>query len=175
MTQGNGTQAVLAVHDEDDLAMVSARFQDAAVRMADIAYLPTERRFVLVASRFMHERVRKGFFSRLSRGWRTKAGLHFDTVLKVERRGLPDADNVDSVLPLLAITLEPRSQPDTGRDPGQAEEGVGPEEGQAAVVDPVIVLTFGGGAQIRIHAECLEAEARDMGAPWPASRRPSHA
>jgi hypothetical protein len=38
--------------DQEDLAIVSAHLQDAVVRVGDIAYLPKERRFALLARRF---------------------------------------------------------------------------------------------------------------------------
>ena len=42
----------LVALDPEDLAIVSAHLQDAIVRVGDLAYLPKERRFALVARRF---------------------------------------------------------------------------------------------------------------------------
>src|SRR5207244_12488326 len=42
----------LRAEDEEDLAVVSAILQDALVPIGEMAYLPEEQRFVLVANRF---------------------------------------------------------------------------------------------------------------------------
>ena len=38
--------------DAEDLGVVSAQCQDATVRVADLAYVPADKRFVLVCNRF---------------------------------------------------------------------------------------------------------------------------
>ena len=45
----------LRAEDEEDLAVVSTILQDALVPVAEMAYLPEEKRFVLVANRFKWE------------------------------------------------------------------------------------------------------------------------
>ena len=37
-----------------------------------------------------------------------------------------------------------------------------------------LVLTFAGGAALRATVECVDLVLEDLGAPWPASRVPSH-
>ena len=37
-----------------------------------------------------------------------------------------------------------------------------------------VVLTFSGGAAVRLDVECLEAEMHDLGDCWPAAHRPGH-
>ena len=38
--------------DEEDLAVVSSHLQDAVVRVGDMAYLPSKKRFAAVLNRF---------------------------------------------------------------------------------------------------------------------------
>lgn len=37
-----------------------------------------------------------------------------------------------------------------------------------------IVLTFSGGAALRLEVECIEAQLADLGAAWETPSRPSH-
>ena len=46
----------LRAHDAEDLAVVSALLQDAIVPAKEMTFLADERRFVMVANRFMWER-----------------------------------------------------------------------------------------------------------------------
>jgi len=45
----------LLARDEEDLAVISAILQDALIPVSEMAYLPDERRFALVANRFRWE------------------------------------------------------------------------------------------------------------------------
>ena len=89
--------------DEEDVAVISAILQDALVAIGEMAWLPEERRFVLVANRFRWEPPesgpRKDFERRMS-------GLRFDEVRAVRRRGFNPRD-ADRLLVLLAIRAEP--------------------------------------------------------------------
>ncbi len=140
-----GEQALrLAVLDEEDLSVVSAHLQDAEASLADMAYLPREMRFVLVLSRFDWPLAIRGRFERC------RTGLHFERVSKVARTGL-DAAQAAQPHHLLAITFKVEDAP-----------------------SGVVLLTFAGGAQIRLTVECLEAEMRDLGPRWEAGARPVH-
>jgi len=145
----------LAFHanDEEDLAVISTYLQDAVGVMADMAYQPKQRRFVLVVSRFVWEREAKaGLFSRAV-PQRVRTGIHFDYVEKVQVRGLPQREK-DAAFDLLAIHFE-----------GAGEDG-----------DPsgVIELAFAGGGTLRLSVECINAFMTDMGEPWPVKSRPRH-
>ncbi|MEH3147775.1 MAG: DUF2948 family protein [Methylobacterium frigidaeris] len=135
----------LAALDADDLAVISAHLQDALLRAGDLAYLPKERRFALVARRFDWS-VPDGEAPR-----RRLTGLHFERVLGVRARGIP-RDQPDAVLSLLAVTFEP----------GEAPSGTA-------------TLVFAGGGAIRLDLECIEAAMRDLGPVWQAESRPHHA
>jgi len=88
----------LVALDPDDLAVVSAHLQDAVVRVADLAYLPGERRFAFVARRFDWE-------APVDEPRRRLVGVHFDRVLAARTRGV-SRDDPDAVLNLLAVTFE---------------------------------------------------------------------
>ena len=89
----------LIARDEEDLAVLSAVLQDALIPVSEMAYLPEERRFVLVANRFCWEappdRPRENFERRLT-------GLSVGGVAAVRRRGFSLA-GPDRILSLLAI------------------------------------------------------------------------
>lgn len=150
--RGQAVTTVLKATDADDLDVLSARFQDALVRAGDIGFSPADGRFALLANRFRWEAKPSGMVRR--RWSRTRAALHFNHVLDVKRRGFDGGD--DAVHVLLAMTALPVA-PD---DPGNPER--------------LVTLTFAAGTAARLHVECLDAEARDLGAPWPTPHRPAH-
>jgi hypothetical protein len=134
----------LLAFDEEDLSVVSAKFQDAIVRVADMVYLPGEKRFALMAARFDWIAALRGPAERC---W---AGLHFDRVTKVTQIAIPHG-TPGAMLNLLAIRF--------------------------LVADPpsgAIVLTFSGGAAVRLEVECIEAQMRDTGPRWRTKALPGH-
>jgi Protein of unknown function (DUF2948) len=134
----------LIAMDAEDLSVVSAHLQDALVRVADMIFQPTQRRFALVADRFDWCAVEAG------RMERRRVGLHFEGVLKASYQGLEPSAS-ETVMNLLSISFVETEAP-TG----------------------VATLTFSGGAAIRLEVECVEAQMRDMGPRWPVTRRPGH-
>ena len=136
--------------DAEDLQVMSAHLQDAVLRVADIAYVPAEKRFAMIANRFDWEGVndakggaKKGF-------QRRRSALRFDRVLGVQIQGV-EQNAKDAVLELLAVQFE---EADT---PGGH-----------------VTLTFAGGGAIRLHVECIEAEMRDLGPVWKTKLKPVH-
>ncbi|MGH7125313.1 MAG: DUF2948 family protein [Stellaceae bacterium] len=89
----------LLARDEEDLAVISTVLQDALIPVAEMAYLPEERRFALVANRFRWEapqdRPRENRERRLT-------GLSVGGVTAVRRRGFNPGDP-DRILALLAV------------------------------------------------------------------------
>ncbi len=146
-------ETVLNATDAEDLDVLSARFQDALVRVTDMGFRPGERRFALMTNRFMWETAKKGWFR--TKAQRVRAALHFNGVLDVKSLNLPKPES-EAVLPLLAIRAEPV-------DPADADN---PER--------YVTLIFSGDAAIRLHVECLDAEARDLGEPWDTRHSPDH-
>jgi hypothetical protein len=134
----------LLVFDEEDLAVVSANLQDAIVRAHDLAYLQREQRFALLAARFDWMAADEGRCERL------ETGMHFERVTSVRTTGFRPGKPED-VLNLLSIVFEPKDAP----------------SGE-------VVLTFSGGAGVRLSVECLEAQMRDTGPRWPCKGKPGH-
>ena len=145
----------LVALDAEDLSVISAHLQDAVVRVADMAYLPAEKRFAAVANRFdWAKALGDGSGVPSPKGnERRRTGLRFDRVLGVKVHGL-DLKDKRAALALLAITFTPGASPDAP--------------------DGDVTLTFSGGAAIRLHVECLEIEMKDLGAAWSAKRSPAH-
>ncbi len=134
----------LLAQDEEDLKIISAHLQDAVMKVGDLVYLPRRRRFVAVMNRFCWEQCGDH-----EPGARIQAGLHFDSVLKVQSRNVRQ-DDPEAVAGLLAVNFTP-------------EEGGGS-----------IDLVLCGGGVIRLTVECIDASLTDLGAPRPAVARPEH-
>jgi hypothetical protein len=92
----------LVALDAEDLAVVSAHLQDALLRVGDILYLPSERRFVVQTRRFDWETP--------DTPQRRLTCLHFEQVTGVRVRGI-EQGNKDAVLNLLAISFVERDAP----------------------------------------------------------------
>ena len=133
-----------AVLDEEDLSVMSAHLQDATLRASDIAHLKGTKRFVLVGARLDWRCVASG------RPARREAGFHFEHVRRVQQLGFGRRDPAEQ-LQLLAVAFEPTDAP-----------------------AGVVLLTFAGGAMIRLDVECLEAEMHDLGPCWPVEHCPRH-
>jgi Protein of unknown function (DUF2948) len=136
----------LRAEDKEDLAVIAAAIQDAAFLMGDIRYDPKARRFTAALNRFRWEVAKKrGPYER------TRALLAVESVLAVSSRnvrlGATDAAGV-----VLDAKFEAGSEEPTG----------------------AIILRLGGGADIRLDVECIDATLTDIGAPWPTPTRPDH-
>jgi hypothetical protein len=135
----------LLAQDEEDLKIISAHLQDAVMRVGDMVYLPRRRRFVAVMNRFCWEDCGEH-----QAGARVQAGLHFDSVLKVQSRDLRQEDP-DAVVGLLAINFTPDANGGGNVD-----------------------LVLCGGGLIRLTVECIDASLKDLTEPRPAVARPEH-
>jgi hypothetical protein len=141
------TPLKLLALDEEDLQVLSSLLQDAVVRVGDMAYLPSQKRFAAILNRFDWE-------SASAKGakdyQRRRTALRFDRVLRAQHKDLrPGAP--DRVLSLLAIQFEPGDTP-SGK----------------------ITLLFSGDVTIQLDVECVEAEMRDLGAAWSTRHKPEH-
>jgi len=134
----------LLAFDCQDLAVLSANFQDGLVRIGEMTYLPRAQRFVLIAARFDWVRSLEGARERC------RAGLHFDHVTKVSRMGFEQHER-DAVLNILSLSFV-ETEPPAG----------------------TVEITFSGGAALRLEVECLEAQAHDIGPRWKATTQPGH-
>jgi hypothetical protein len=88
--------------DIDDLQVISAHMQDALVKVRDISFDSTRRKFAFVSNRFAWESKDKHE--------RRRTGLHFEHVLRVRRRGFTQSD-ADVILSLLSISFIETSAP----------------------------------------------------------------
>lgn len=133
--------------DNDDLAVIAAHCQDAIIKVADMRYLPAEKRFIVACNRFVWEKAEQ---SRKKTFERRRAALHFERIMGAQVAGI-DLQAKDGVLDLLTITF----------DEGDAPSGH-------------VLLHFAGGGTIRLNAECLEAKLSDLGAAWETDNKPAH-
>jgi Protein of unknown function (DUF2948) len=143
--------------DEEDLNVLSAHLQDAILKVSDIAYLPAEKRFVVLANRFdwpdaLVERGSAPSNSDQGSYTRHRCALRFEQVAAARLRGI-DLDKKDQVLSMLALQFEPT--------PDAAPAGT-------------ITLVFAGDAAIRLDVAYVEAELRDLGGAWAARSKPTH-
>ena len=132
--------------DRDDIEVVSTHLQDAVVKVADILWLPAEKRLVLALNRFDWEAC--GEVTPCYQ--RRRTALRFERVLSFRARNVSPAAK-DAVLNLLAIEYAETDAP-----------------------AGTITLIFSGGAALRLDVECLECELADLGPTWTAAARPAH-
>ena len=137
----------LVALDNDDVEVVSAHVQDSCVKIGDIMWRPSERRLIVVINRFDWESAQ----SPQPPYRRRRAALRFERVNGFKARNVACADK-DAVLNLLAVEFRPTDTP----------------AGQ-------VILTFSGGAALRLDVECLEAELADLGPVWATACCPAHA
>lgn len=140
--------------DAEDLAVLSAHLQDAVMTVGDMAYLPREKRFALVANRFDWEAAVQAEVTGAPNGRtpcvRRRAGMHLERVLSARVRGI-DLAQKQSVLNLLAVQF----------DEAQAPSGT-------------VSFLFSGGAEVQLDVECLEVGLEDLGPAWDAKGVPCH-
>ena len=132
--------------DAEDLQVISAALQDSLVAVRDIAWMPAEKQFALVANRFRWEAAPDG-----NGAWsRCHCILGFAEVSAVRHADMPLGEP-DRILGLLAIESE------------TAEEG-----------SVIVRLRFADGRMIRLEAPRLLCHLEDVGEPWPTRFRPDH-
>jgi hypothetical protein len=141
------------VLDEEDLEVASTHLQDAVVRVSDVLWRPHERRLVVALNRFDWEcaHVGPGADTASCEYRRRRAALRFERVMACKCRQI-DPARKDAVLNLLAVEFSETEAP-----------------------SGVVMLTFSGGASLRLDVECLEAELADLGPSWTTGACPAHA
>lgn len=144
----------LRADDPEDLAIVSAQLQDAIVPIGDMAFLAAQKRFVMVANRFMWDigPVENGAVAdseeTLEEGpvyLRSNCGVRFEGVTGVRTRGV-DLQDRAQMLELLAVRW----------------------------VDGGTELDFSGEATVRLEMKRPVCLMEDIGEPWPTTRKPTH-
>jgi len=134
------------VLDEEDLEITSAHLQDAVVKVSDLIWLPQEKRLVIGLNRFDWESA----VAEPPQYRRRRAALRFERVMACRSRAI-DIGSPVQVLNLLAVEFVTRDAP-----------------------SGVVMLTFSGGAALRLDVECLEAELADLGPAWTCAKCPEH-
>ena len=132
--------------DKDDLEIVSTHLQDALLSVADIVWLPSDKRLVLALSRFDWEAAIGGS----PQFRRRRTALRFERVNALKALRIKPTDK-DVVLNLLAIEFSENDPP-----------------------GGCVTLTFSGGGMLRLEVECLEAELSDLGPTWTTTLQPEH-
>ena len=94
----------LGAADSEDLEVLSARLQDAVLKLKNVSWQPKRRRFAVVLNRLQWEEGGQT---------RVRAGLHFGSVLKVQSKNVKLGAG-EAVVSLLAVTFIPNG----GEDPG---------------------------------------------------------
>lgn len=145
------TRETLAAEDAEDLAIMSARLQDAVAHVKDLVWLPKAHRFAALFNRFKWEAAVRARGKGVD--LRVRCGLHFDGVQSVKAANLRRSDP-EAVVSLLAIKFTAR---------GAAEDPGG-----------FIDLLFSGGGTIRLEVEYIDAETSDLSGEWAALGRPAH-
>ena len=152
----------LRAHDVADLAVLSVALQDALVAVRDMAWLPKEHRFIILANRFCWEAEPEATpaeatadpgdegdvsFAGASATLfnRVNCGVCFDRVLSAKSRNL-DRRQLDQLLNLLAIKSDGH----------------------------ILRLIFSGGAEVRLELARVAVHLEDLGEAWPTHWRPSH-
>ena len=131
--------------DEQDLEVIAAYTQDAIIRVADMGFAKSDKRFALLMNRYAWEEGDSSL-----KGQRRRSAIHFDHVLEVRSSGI-NLQSLDGVLDLLTIAFEPSDVP-------------------AGTVE----MRFAGGGTIQLVVECLELRLNDLGASWAARAVPGH-
>jgi DUF2948 family protein len=131
--------------DQEDLAVVSTHLQDAVVKVSDVIWQPEEKRLVIALNRFDWEAAQAG-----PEYQRRRTALRFERVNAFKCRNVRPADR-NAVLNLLAVEFLEQDPP-----------------------GGIVLLTFSGGAVLRLDVECLEAELADLGPAWATAACPAH-
>jgi hypothetical protein len=135
----------LVALDRDDLEVVSTHLQDALVSVGDVHWRPAEKRLAIGLARFDWEGSLSSPPYR-----RRQTALRFDRVISIKCRNIKCTDKT-AMLNLLAAEFVETDPP------GGA-----------------VILTFSGGAALRLEVECLECELVDLGPVWQTDCCPCH-
>lgn len=139
----------LRADDDEDLAVLSACLQDGLVAVRDVAYLPAERRLVLIVNRYRWEAGESGPADE-AKGERVICTLAMDGVQQVRQQGI-DRRKSGQFLSIL-----------------QLRRAEGPAD------PPAVEIVFAGQAAIRATLDRFQVRAEDVEEPYPTAWRPKH-
>jgi Protein of unknown function (DUF2948) len=134
--------------DADDLSVIAACLQDALIPLAEMAYLPEQRRFMAAFTRFRRECLADpACCDGLTQ---CQSVLTFEQVEAVKHSGLDERFG-GIRLELLTMLAEP---------------------GEDGLVH--VTMVFAGDAAIQLRVRALAATLEDFGEPWGATVTPVH-
>ena len=139
----------LSVRDEEDLIVMSSFLQDSLIAVAEIQYLPEEKRLVFVANRFLWERENQEA-PNIDEGEnfaRVLCGVCFENVTEVKQKGL-QRGRKGQIISLLSISKSGKHR---------------------------IELSFSAHISIRLDVSDLFCHFQDIDSPWLTDVRPEHA
>jgi hypothetical protein len=141
----------LICQDSSEIDVMSACMQDGITSLGDMRLQKSQRRFVVMFTRFMWEETTGASATSLgkSSGRRTRCGIHFNDVLSVNLRDIDQSDR-SGLLSLLALKVEARDE------------------------NFEIELIFAGRGSIKLLAEAIDVNLSDQGEPWATPNRPDH-
>ncbi len=159
----------LRARDSEDLQVIAAVLQDAILPVKEMAYLPAERRFVLLFNRFKWERLPKeGPAAALEAVQRREAEQDDEDVAFAEEGGGPVFERVHSALTFDGVQAA-RLRGIDRKDKARLLELLTIEAKAGE-----IVLLFAEEAAIRLQAKKVRVHLEDMGEPWPTPNLPNH-
>lgn len=170
----NVTRMKLRARDGEDLRVVAAFLQDAILPVKEMAYLPRDRRFVMLFNRFKWERLpEEGPVAALESAPAPKAEPAADeqdaTFLEDEQeQGGPVYERVHCALTFDGVGGAKLRGIDR-KDKSRLLELLTIEADKDG-----IALVFAGEAAIRLQARKVRAHMEDMGEPWPTTNLPRH-
>jgi Protein of unknown function (DUF2948) len=97
------TKLKLSALDPADLEIISAHMQDAVITLGDVRYLKPQRKFALIANRFLWQSEKPPYERR-------RTALSFDRVLAAKSQRIRQGAD-DAVVSLLAISFVPDEAP----------------------------------------------------------------
>jgi Protein of unknown function (DUF2948) len=134
--------------DADDLSVIAACLQDALIPLAEMAYLPDQRRFMAAFTRFRRECLADpACCDGLTQ---CQSVLTFEQVEAVKHSGLDERFG-GIRLELLTMLAEP------------GDDGL-----------THVTMVFAGDAAIQLRVRALAATLEDFGEPWGATVTPVH-
>ena len=141
-------QLKLIALDEEDLSVVSSLLQDAVLRVADMTYVPAQKRFAAVLNRFDWE--------------------------KAVTDGGKDYSPAPGGAPIRPRVQRPAQECEAGSQTIGYCRCWRSASSRLSRRRAMSRSTFSGDASIQLKVECIEAELRDLGPAWRTHFKPLH-
>ncbi len=172
-----GAPLKLRVHDAQDLRALATCLQDALVPLADVAYLKSEKRFVMVANRFMWERGAEDAPAPAPVA-ATPEPMAASGAVNGDEGADADFEEAEAGPRYYRVNCavcfdRVRKVRFRGLDPREKDQILNLLTVEAT--PGAVLLVFSGGGTIRLEVRDIRCHLEDLGEPWPTRWRPSHA